>query len=127
MRRTAEPAIIQNLRVKISKMPDKNQIQVIVFRAIDRLNEVLLEENAIAKDRAEILFGEGAQLDSMGFVNLGAALEEELGSELGIELNVAEEMNSPEGKSARIITVGDLVDFLSVRIEKRALNGGRAG
>ena len=119
--------MIQNLRVKISKMPDKNQIQVIVFRAIDRLNEVLLEENAIAKDRAEILFGEGAQLDSMGFVNLGAALEEELGSELGIELNVAEEMNSPEGKSARIITVGDLVDFLSVRIEKRALNGGRAG
>ena len=116
----------QSRCARILKMPDKDQIQTIVFRAIDRLNEVLLEENAVAKDRGEILFGEGATLDSMGFVNLGAALEEELVNELGIEMNVAEEMSSPEGKAAKITTVGDFVDFLSARIEKRALNGGRA-
>jgi acyl carrier protein len=116
-----------NLRLRILKMPDKDQIQKIVYRAIDRLNEVLLEENAIAKDRDEILFGEGAQMDSMGAVNLGAALEEELSNELGVEMNVAEEMNSPEGKTAKIATVGELADFLAVRVEKRALNGGRAG
>jgi len=93
-------------------MLDKNQIKTIIYRAIDRVNEVLLEEDAIAQNGGTILMGEGAKLDSMGFVNFVVALEEEFVAETGFNLNLVERLNTTVGKIARIRTIDGLIDFL---------------
>jgi len=95
-------------------MLDRDQIENVVYRAIDQVNELLLDENALTKERITILIGEGSNLDSMGFVNFVVALEEELEREIGLDLNLVEELNSAGDNSKRGITVVDLIDFLIV-------------
>ena len=90
-------------------MLDENQIQTLVFRAIDQANEVLLEDNALAKQPETILLGEGAALDSMGFINFVVALEMELAG-AGLNLNLVEELNA---SGSQLTTVGDLILFVS--------------
>ena len=93
-------------------MLNKDKIQEIVYRAIERTNELLLDENVIAKEPETILLGEGACLDSMGFVNFIAALEEELENETGANLNVAERLNTTNGKGRTVRSVGEMIEFL---------------
>ena len=95
-------------------MTDRNQIQEIVFRAIDRVNEVLLNENVLAKDSDLMLLGDGGALDSMGFVNFIVALEDELAENAGLGINLAEELNATAGGAAKPATVGELIAFLCV-------------
>src|SRR5580765_3229244 len=96
-------------------MSDRQQVERIVFRAIDSVNEVLLEENALPKDGSAILVGAGAYLDSMGFINFIVALEDELAEALGLELYLAEELNAPANNLPRPLKVGDVVDFVTAR------------
>lgn len=96
-------------------MTPKSEVQDLVYRAIDRANELLLKESAIPKDLGTILLGEGACLDSMGFVNFVVALEEEYASSRGGGLNLVERLNSAIGKAARISTVAELIDFLALQ------------
>ena len=56
----------------------EDKIQGIVSCAIDRLNELLPTGQSLPKERTTILLGRSGCLDSMGFVNLLVALEEEL-------------------------------------------------
>jgi acyl carrier protein len=93
-------------------MPDQNQIQQGVFNAIDRLNQVLPDGQALPKEADVILFGSGAQLDSMGFINFAVALEDELAESAGLRINLAEELNAPANSTAKPATVGELIAFL---------------
>ena len=94
-------------------MLDKDLVQRIVYRAIDRVNELLLEENSLPKRRGIVLIGDGSSLDSMGWVNFVVALEAELEAGTGIGLNLHEKFNTSLGGSSAICTVGQLIDFLS--------------
>ena len=85
--------------------------QGIVFRAIDRVNEVQPEDNLLAKNPATILIGQGGQLDSMGFVNFVAALEEEMNEAIDAGVNVGDELNS-RSQDAKASTVGDWIDVV---------------
>ena len=82
--------------------------QSIVFRAIDRVNEVQPDDNLLAKSPATILIGQGGQLDSMGFVNFVAALEEEMNEAIDTGVNVSDELNS-RSQDAKASTVGDWI------------------
>ncbi|PYV05841.1 MAG: hypothetical protein DMG10_03745 [Acidobacteria bacterium] len=53
-----------------------------VFRAIDDLNQMLPQEHWLAKSRETPILGPTAVLDSMGFVNLIAAVEESIAADL---------------------------------------------
>jgi acyl carrier protein len=90
----------------------KDQIKRIVLKAIDSVNELLLEENAIHPEPVTILFGRNAVLDSMGFVNFIVALEEMLSDETGVSLNVVEELNAPDNNAPKEATVDQFVEFL---------------
>ena len=61
-------------------MMERDQIRDIVFRAMDRVKELSLDGSALPNDESGVLLGEGAGLDSMGFVNFVIALEEEISS-----------------------------------------------
>ena len=93
-------------------MIQNEPVQRIVDQAIDRLNELLDPENALVKSPDTILLGPGGKLDSMGFVNLVAALEEELKSGLGLGLSMMDELYADEHWSERGLTVGSLVNLL---------------
>ena len=93
-------------------MIQNEPVQRIVDQAIDRLNELLDPENALVKSPDTILLGPGGKLDSMGFVNLVAALEEELKSGLGLDLSMMDELYADEDWSERGLTVGSLVGLL---------------
>jgi len=93
-------------------MIERIQAERIIFQAIDRVNEVLLEENMVSKEPATVLLGQGAVLDSMGFVNFVVALEEELAQTTGLQLNLVEALNTPGTDVPEQTTVGELTGFL---------------
>ena len=100
-------------------MLDSKQIQECVFTAIDRVNEVSLDQNMLAKTDATVLTGEAAQLDSMGFVNFIVALEESLAAR-GLNVSVAEEINARGDAVPKTMNVAALVEFLSKLATEKA-------
>ena len=99
-------------------MDDK--IQNIVSCAIDRVNEVLPTGQSLAKERTTALLGRDGRLDSMGFVNLVVALEEELEKQLGITVTLADEvMLDGQGLS----TVGELHELVARVVRSRRSAG----
>lgn len=105
----------------IGKMTKKQQIEQAVRTAIERVNEVLLDESALPCEDTTVLLGPGAQLDSMGFVNFIIALEEELAEGMGLFLNVTEELNSRHGAIPETMTAADLAKFLACRADESSL------
>jgi acyl carrier protein len=97
-------------------MLERNQVRDAVFRAMERVNALSLDERAFPAGESTVLFGEGAFLDSMGFVNLVVAVEEEIGLISDQPLNLREVLNLPE------ISIGDLIDFLSQSLQPSTLS-----
>ena len=91
---------------------ERSEIQTIIFRAIDQVNEVLLTEQTLAKESGTILMGLGATLDSMGFVNFIVALEEALVESTGRNLNLVEQLNVVGEGMRKPATVGELSEFI---------------
>ncbi|HEX3627590.1 MAG TPA: hypothetical protein VH280_19455 [Verrucomicrobiae bacterium] len=104
-------------------MIEKQQIELAICNAMERVNEVLLDENALPCGDDTVLLGQGAQLDSMGFVNFIIALEEELAEKIGLVLNVTEELNSKSGSVPHTMTAGDLATFLTCCADESKLAG----
>lgn len=99
-------------------MLDRSHIQEVVYRAIDQVNELLLEEDMLTKENPTIIVGEGAKLDSMGFVNFVVGLEDELSKVVGIDLNFMEELIPADVGTPSWSTVVELIDFLFVMSQK---------
>ena len=99
---------------------DKIEMQQVVSAAIDRVNEVLPEENLMSKDPGTKLMGEGAVLDSMGFVNFIVALEEVLAAATGFNFNIVEELNPAGNKGPGATTLGELTDFLLALVKSKS-------
>lgn len=89
---------------------------------MDRVNEVLLDENALPCEDGTVLLGAGAQLDSMGFVNFVIALEEEIAARTGLIVNITEELNSRNGALPKTMTAADFVDFLAGHLDESELS-----
>ena|SRR2546425_5325936 len=94
----------------VSGAPDRDRIRDAVFRAIDEANELSLVEPAPVRDESAVLLGEGAALDSMGFVNFVVGLEEQVEQLSDRPFGLLERLNSPDGKS--ISTVGQVIDLV---------------
>lgn len=88
-------------------MLERNQVRDAIFRAVERVNALSLDERAFPGEESTVLLGAGAFLDSMGFVNFVVAVEEEIGLISDTPLDLREMLNLPE------ITIGDLIDLLS--------------
>jgi acyl carrier protein len=97
-------------------MDDK--VQRVINGAIDRLNELLPAGGELSKDAATVLLGGNGLLDSMGFVNLIVALEEEFERVFGWRVNLSDELAA----NSEIRTIGDLRQALAriVQLQKPA-------
>lgn len=92
---------------------ERSEVERIVYIAIDRVNELLLEDTAIPKDPSTALLGDGAALDSMGFVNFVVAVEDLLASEADLALNLVGELNAQNDDAEQPESIGQFVDFIA--------------
>lgn len=104
-------------------MANENQFEAVVFRAIDRVNELLLDVNTLKKTGGTILLGEGAKLDSMGFVNFVVAFEEAAAEQLKLNINLVEQLNAKDGSMPGPLTVARLVALLQRVAEPEVATG----
>jgi acyl carrier protein len=101
----------------------EDQAQKIINRAIDRINELLPTDQPLPKDPQTPLLGQKGRLDSMQFVNLLVALEEELEAQLGRAVVLADAISPDEG----IATIADLHTALARIIQASQQAGSSAG
>jgi acyl carrier protein len=86
----------------------KEIIENVLNCAIDRVNELLPTGYPLCKEKDTVLLGKGSTLDSMGFVNLVVAIEEELETQLGVKASLSDEVMGGDGE----LTVGELHELL---------------
>lgn len=84
------------------------QVESVVNCAIDCVNELLPDDEPLSKERDTVVLGPDGRLDSMGFVNLVAAIEEQLEKQFGIKSVLGDELMKIEGA----LTVGELHEIL---------------
>jgi acyl carrier protein len=84
-----------------------------IDRAIDRLNELRPVNDPVSKERSTVLLGPEGVLDSMDFVNLLAALDEELAKIPGNAPGLTDRLTAEGGG---LLSVGDLSRLIEGRM-----------
>ncbi|MBI1876117.1 MAG: hypothetical protein HYS05_19805 [Acidobacteria bacterium] len=91
-----------------------DQIRTLIYRAIDRVNEVLRPAEAVAKSKDTVLMGDAQAFDSMGFVTFMAALEDDVSRTTGREISVVDTMFADKADHWTVETlarrIAELVD-----------------
>lgn len=82
-----------------------------VYNAVQTTNEALPCEIRLKTNESELLFGEGAKIDSLAFVTLMVAVEQEIEKLAGSSPSLVSELSDP---SAGVSTLGNLVDYISL-------------
>jgi D-alanine--poly(phosphoribitol) ligase subunit 2 len=90
---------------------EKREIEKIIYSVIDELNEDLGDQNKLEKSKSTILLGKGAQIDSLGFVNLVASIEDHIEEETGLVLTLVNE-NSISVEPSPFRTIETLVEYM---------------
>jgi acyl carrier protein len=100
-------------------MNPQDRIPYILETAAQKMAEIDFQDEPLSCTPETILLGDGARLDSMGFVNFIVAVEDSIERELGMTINLSEELaNRPQGKYTPL-TVGDLSTVLSDLVRQR--------
>lgn len=98
-------------------MPDPNgnsvsATEAAVFRAVDRVNELLAETRRVTKKRAIPLMEDGTPFDSLALVNLLVFIEDEIRDAFGLEVRLAGEDRMGSLNDHDLKTLGSLIDAL---------------
>jgi hypothetical protein len=81
-----------------------------VLMAVQKTNEILPLESKLEGRESERIIGVGAKLDSLGFVTLIVAVEQEVETVAGSCPGLMEYLTDP---SAGITTLGQLIDYIA--------------
>ena len=92
-------------------MAPKDRITKAVYAAVDEVNEQLQGGIEIEKSLDARLYGDQGKLESLDFVTLIMAVEEEINSEFGTDITIADENLLSKEKSP-FSTLGTLIDYL---------------
>jgi acyl carrier protein len=93
-------------------MLNRSSILDAVYIAVRNTNEALPIDRKIGSSESERIIGEGAKIDSLGFVTLMVAVEQEVEAAVGSCPSLVEELSDP---SAEVKTLGQLVDYIAER------------
>ena len=97
----------------------QDRILQVLQSGVQKMAEVDLYEEPLLCAPDTILLGDGACLDSMGFVNFIVAIEDAVEREFGIIINIHEELSgSAAGKEAPL-TVRAFTVLLTELVERR--------
>ena len=90
----------------------KKQIVQIIYDAVDEVNETLVEEERLNKLPDTLLAGEKGNLDSLGLINFIIEVEGRIQKNFGLNLNLVEELESPEKPMA---SISQLVEYIETQ------------
>jgi acyl carrier protein len=99
-------------------LTDKERITRVIFRAIDELNEQRPKETQLQKVPKTALFGDSGPLDSLGFINLAVAVEDNFENEFGYSISVTDERARSQEKNL-FQTIGTLIDYICGLVEEK--------
>src|SRR5438132_291192 len=89
-----------------------SETQTVVFRAVDRVNELLAETQQLQKARGALLLETGTVLDSMAVINLLVFIEDEIKTAFGRDVVLAGENGSGPIREESLKTLGTLIDSI---------------
>jgi acyl carrier protein len=98
--------------------PTKEELIDIICQSLDKVNEQLPNEEQIQKSLDTILIGEVGGLDSLGFVNFVALVEEKCADKYGIALSLTDTSSQEDDPFE---DVGKFADYLFQRLNKTSL------
>ena len=94
-------------------MIDKKKVIQSIFNAVEEINRQLPGNKKIEQSRKTVLFGEDGKLDSLGFVNLIVAIEQNIEDEFGVNITIANERAMSQ-RNSPFKTIGTLADFIDM-------------
>src|SRR5215470_17624232 len=100
-----------------------DEIRQILYQCIDELNEQRSADQRLAKSPDTDLFGDSARLDSLGFVNFIALVEDKCESRFRVALSLTGDADKDGGENP-FETVGQLADFIQQRLADKKIIGG---
>jgi acyl carrier protein len=103
------------LKQLFSMKPTKEELIGIIYESLEEVNEQLPNDQRIHKSTDTILVGRTGGLDSLGFVNFIALVEEKCAHKYGITVSLMEASSSED---AALEDVGGFADSLFERLFK---------
>ena len=100
-------------------MTSRQQIQDLVFRAVDEVKSLLPRDQRLEKSVTTVLSGRGAALDSLGLMNLIVAVEQEIEAGLGLSLVLADEKALAQ-ETNPFSTIETLIAYLGKAVLKES-------
>ena len=100
-------------------MNPQDRIPYILETAAQKMAEIDFQDEPLSCAPDTVLLGDGACLDSMGFVNFIVAVEDSIERELRMTINLSEELASSPGREDKPLTIADLAAVLSNFIHQR--------
>jgi acyl carrier protein len=88
---------------------DKDKILQSIFNAIVSINEMRPSDSYLKCDETEVIVGEGSKLDSLGFVTLMVAIEQEINAIHGNCPSLAIELMKPDSD---VKDISDLCSYI---------------
>jgi hypothetical protein len=89
-------------------MLEERRALELVYAAVDEINGQLPQGARLAKSPDTVLFGDGAALDSLAFVNLLVAVEGEVERAGGPPIGLLDELGRAEETGSPLRTLGAL-------------------
>jgi len=99
-------------------MTMKERVNLVIFMAVDEVNQMLPKEKRLKKSEDSVLLSPVGGLDSLGLVNLIVATEEKVKEELGVILTLADE-RSISAQNSPFKTIGTLADYIALLLEEK--------
>tara|TARA_B100000315_G_C14552811_1_gene576701 strand:+ start:1257 stop:1562 length:306 start_codon:yes stop_codon:yes gene_type:complete len=91
---------------------ERKEVVYLIYDVIDKVNELLPDEQKLTKSENTKLYGTDGQLDSLGTVNFIVALEHKIEQSLGASLSLVNETTMSELNSP-FQTVFSLAEYIS--------------
>jgi acyl carrier protein len=98
-------------------MIDREKLINTLYKAIDEVNSIL-EGDKICKSMDTSLYGDLGVLDSLGLINLLAAIEEQIEKDFGITLLLLDDIDLSEDTND-FCTVSTLFEYIFLRLSSQ--------
>ena len=97
-------------------MGTENKIHQIINDAVIEINSQLPQDKQLDKSKDTPLFGENANIDSLGFVNLLVNIEYNIEDEFNISITIANEQAMSQ-KNSPFKTIGTLTEYVTELVQ----------
>ena len=99
-------------------MSIEKQVEEILFASIEEINENLPPDQKIKADKATLLFGNEATLDSLPLVNLIVVAERKVEEALNLSINIADEQAMSQ-KNSPFKSVESLANYIVLLVKEK--------